>query len=375
VSGDAGASVWAELACVTEVVVMAIPGATWLVRVGVADGADLDAARLVDLRSDEQYVPLPGIAGGASTLGFAVPAGTRTADVQLDLGGRCVPLPTTPARRFARPQTSAPLDAQLDALELRTQLSRAERRAVELHIELRRRDAAVEKLRRECADTRAGAERWRARYRELRRDAALLVLSTKTADPPSPAPERPGSGWRVRSIVVAGVAMSLAAAAVGATVGRGDRSPAAVAPVQAAGTPAAAARIGDIPARWVRLYKRAGARYGLDWTMLAAVGSIESGHGDRKLVGVRSGSTASGAAGPAQFLADTWQRYGVDGDGDGVADPHDAADATFAMAAYLRASGAPQNWGRALWAYNRSDAYVRRVLQQAGVYRRLSRGA
>jgi hypothetical protein len=32
------------------------------------------------------------------------------------------------------------------------------------------------------------------------------------------------------------------------------------------------------------------------------------------------------------------------------------------MAAYLKASGAPQNWSRALYAYNHSEAYVQSVL-------------
>jgi hypothetical protein len=32
------------------------------------------------------------------------------------------------------------------------------------------------------------------------------------------------------------------------------------------------------------------------------------------------------------------------------------------MAAYLKASGAPQNWSAALYAYNHSNAYVDAVL-------------
>ena len=69
-----------------------------------------------------------------------------------------------------------------------------------------------------------------------------------------------------------------------------------------------------------------------------------------------------GAAGPAQFLASTWARYGVDADGQGTISPYDPADAITAMAAYLKASGAPEDWGAALFAYNHSTAYVADVL-------------
>src|SRR4051794_40811316 len=34
----------------------------------------------------------------------------------------------------------------------------------------------------------------------------------------------------------------------------------------------------DIPEAYLRLYRQAAARYGLDWSILAAVGSIETDH-------------------------------------------------------------------------------------------------
>jgi membrane-bound lytic murein transglycosylase B len=39
--------------------------------------------------------------------------------------------------------------------------------------------------------------------------------------------------------------------------------------------------------------------------------------------------------GPMQFIPGTWRLFGVDGDGDGVADPQDVEDASAATAAYL----------------------------------------
>ena len=117
-----------------------------------------------------------------------------------------------------------------------------------------------------------------------------------------------------------------------------------------------------IPSGYLHEYWRVAAEYGLDWTKLAAVGQIESDHGRSTAPGVRRGTNFAGAAGPAQFLASTWARFGVDADGRGAIDPYDPADAITAMAAYLKASGAPQHWGRALYAYNHSITYVRDVL-------------
>ena len=77
-----------------------------------------------------------------------------------------------------------------------------------------------------------------------------------------------------------------------------------------------------------------------------------------------------GAAGPAQFLTSTWQRFGVDADGRATISPYDPADAITAMAAYLKASGAPEDWTQALYTYN-SSAYVDAVL---GLSRRFVTG-
>lgn len=172
---------------------------------------------------------------------------------------------------------------------------------------------------------------------------------------------------RRRRVCVAVVACGLMTVAVFAL----DNDRAAVgAPVAPAGPSSAvgAASVGvglGVPAGYLSLYRRAAARYGLDWVYLAAVGSAESDHGRASLSGVRRGANAAGAAGPAQFVAATWQRFGVDANGDGRRDPHDPADAIFAMAAYLRASGAPENWTAALGAYNHSPAYVRAVMRTA----------
>jgi Transglycosylase SLT domain len=116
-----------------------------------------------------------------------------------------------------------------------------------------------------------------------------------------------------------------------------------------------------IPHRYLKLYVKVGNEYGLDWPMLAAVGQIESHSGTAKLPGVARGTNSAGAAGPAQFESPTWQRFGVDADGRGYISPYDPADAITAMAAYLKASGAPQNWNAALLTYNHSQQYASAV--------------
>jgi hypothetical protein len=116
---------------------------------------------------------------------------------------------------------------------------------------------------------------------------------------------------------------------------------------------------------YAQIYRRVGREYGLAWYMLEAVGTVESQNGTARMAGVESGANVAGAQGPAQFLPSTWARYGVDADAHGSIDPYDPADAITAMAAYLKASGAPQDWPQALYAYNHSWAYVEAVMSAA----------
>ncbi len=59
----------------------------------------------------------------------------------------------------------------------------------------------------------------------------------------------------------------------------------------------------DIPADYLVLYEQAGARFGLDWPVLAAVGKVETNHG-RNASGCAPNS--AGARGPMQFLPATF---------------------------------------------------------------------
>jgi soluble lytic murein transglycosylase-like protein len=108
----------------------------------------------------------------------------------------------------------------------------------------------------------------------------------------------------------------------------------------------------------LRFYRKAERRFEVRWKLLAAVNFVESAFGK-----VRSKSTA-GAQGPMQFIPSTWEAYGMGGD---VHDPHDAI---MGAANYLRASGAPENNRRALYAYNPSRSYVDAVLSYTRRIRR-----
>lgn len=79
------------------------------------------------------------------------------------------------------------------------------------------------------------------------------------------------------------------------------------------------------------------------------------------------GSTA-GAFGLAQFIPSSYLSFAVDGDGDGVVDLFNEADAVLSIARYLAAHGwgdEPRDARKALLAYNRSNPYVDAILAYA----------
>jgi hypothetical protein len=133
------------------------------------------------------------------------------------------------------------------------------------------------------------------------------------------------------------------------------------------GTPTAAAKT-TIPGNWMPILQAAEQHYGVPWNVLAGIASTETDFGRSNLPGVHSGANYAGAVGVMQFEPPTWAKYGVDADGDGKKDPYDPADAVFGAANYLRASGAPADINKAVFAYNHSPAYVAEVLGKAKRY-------
>jgi murein DD-endopeptidase MepM/ murein hydrolase activator NlpD len=110
------------------------------------------------------------------------------------------------------------------------------------------------------------------------------------------------------------------------------------------------------------LWNDAGAAYGIPWPVLAAINKIESNFGQNM------GPSSAGAIGWMQFLPSTWERWGVDADGDGVANPWNAADGIYSAARYLAAAGGQIDLARGIFAYNHADWYVQDVLELAETY-------
>lgn len=141
----------------------------------------------------------------------------------------------------------------------------------------------------------------------------------------------------------------------------------------------------------------------LRWTLVAAIGRVESNHGRHggsvldgagvavpgifgpRLNGVGTaritdsdrgaldGDTAfDRAVGPMQFIPATWRAVGVDGDGDGRKNPQDIDDAGMSTAAYLCAGDTdladPGDLNAAILRYNHSQAYVDLVTRIAKAY-------
>src|SRR4051812_34290486 len=109
---------------------------------------------------------------------------------------------------------------------------------------------------------------------------------------------------------------------------------------------------------------------GIDWSLLAGIGRVETNHARFRGAVLNSDGTSTPrimgpplngiqfafirdtdggswdgdssydrAVGPMQFIPATWRAYGVDGDGNGTADPFNINDASLGAANYLCRSG------------------------------------
>jgi Transglycosylase SLT domain len=124
------------------------------------------------------------------------------------------------------------------------------------------------------------------------------------------------------------------------------------------------------PATYLQLFRESAARYcpGMSWTVLAAIGQIESGDG------ANVGPSSAGAEGPMQFLPSTWQEWGISAFGEpGPPDVMDPYDAVPSAARLLCAAGAgtPAGLPGAILAYNHASWYVAKVLALAQQYARV----
>jgi Transglycosylase SLT domain len=138
--------------------------------------------------------------------------------------------------------------------------------------------------------------------------------------------------------------------------------------VQARTLPVVPARSTDRPGNYLQLYQDSAVVYcpGLSWTVLAAIGEIESGNG------ANDGPSSAGALGPMQFMPGTWAVWGTIGFGTaGPADIMNPYDAVPAAARLLCADGARNGSTglvSAVFDYNHATWYVSEVLDLAAEY-------
>ena len=161
----------------------------------------------------------------------------------------------------------------------------------------------------------------------------------------------------------------------------------------------------DVPAAALAAYRHAETAMAkenpgcqISWTLLAAIGRVESNHGrfggaqlsadgvSRPAIrgprldgagpfaairdsddGLLDGDKVwDRAVGQMQFLPGTWRSVARDGDGNGTKDPNDIDDAALGSAVYLCGAGGslanPEGMARAAFRYNHSDYYVQLVL-------------
>ena len=171
----------------------------------------------------------------------------------------------------------------------------------------------------------------------------------------------------MRGVASAIAAVGACAALVGAAV---VASAVSVLGVGSGAPSASSAATSRIPPAMLALYQEAAATCpGLPWTVLAAIGTVESDNGQSKLPGVHSGANDAGAEGPMQFLPATFATYDdpVPPGGADPPSPYDPTDAVYAAARLLCANGASggADIAAAVYAYDHTASYVAQVLALA----------
>jgi peptidoglycan DL-endopeptidase CwlO len=203
--------------------------------------------------------------------------------------------------------------------------------------------------------------------------------------------QQPGGSYRILVLAIIGVAglLLLGLLAVPVLVGTNLFFAAGAGcsgqQTGTAGQPATGAKAKAIPSGYLYWYQKVGQQYGVPWTILAGIGTVESDNGQTTLPGVHSGSNAFGAAGPMQIgiggaAGNVWGGLPVhpasevvngvatDEDGGPDASVYDPADAIAGAAKYLLAAQVQTNPSAAIFAYNHLQSYVQSVLYYASAY-------
>jgi hypothetical protein len=134
--------------------------------------------------------------------------------------------------------------------------------------------------------------------------------------------------------------------------------------------PVTKASSGQLPTTYLQLFQDSAAQYcpGLSWTVLAAIGQIESADG------TNDGPSPAGALGPMQFEPATWAVWGIDGFGQtgppDIMNPYDAVPSAARMLCADGAAAGGASLSAAIFDYNHADWYVSEVLGLAAEYAR-----
>ncbi len=225
--------------------------------------------------------------------------------------------------------------------------------------------------------------------------AATSTASAATGD----SPQLPDGTSLPADAVEAPASVSVPGViAPGVPAGSGD---AIVASSSANGIPAAALAAYQ---RAAQVIDAADTSCNIDWTLIAAIGRVESDHGryggntlsakgvstpgifgipldgsngtskisDTDAAQLDDDPVFDRAVGPMQFIPSTWSVVGVDGDGDGVRNPQDIDDAALATAVYLCSGDEDLSTlpgqRSSVYRYNHSQAYVDLVLSIMRAY-------
>lgn len=227
---------------------------------------------------------------------------------------------------------------------------------------------------------------------------ALMALSSADRTESKPPSAAPAADNHADHPLFAAAAPQPAAPAAMPGADAGTTDPASVDPAPVGPISLGTASLG-IPATVLAAYHRAADAVsktnpgcGLDWTVLAAIGKVESNHagnGDVTASGkarqpilgpaldgtngmamiLAAAGRPSGlggpyarAEGPMQFLPSTWAKWAADGTGDGTRDIQNVFDATLAAAHYLCAGNANLSTANglrdAILRYNPSLSYL-----------------
>jgi hypothetical protein len=132
--------------------------------------------------------------------------------------------------------------------------------------------------------------------------------------------------------------------------------------------PVASVSSSQLPTTYLELFQASAARYcpGLSWTVLAAIGQIESADG------ANVGPSTAGALGPMQFLPSTWKIWGTDGFGQtgppDIMNPYDAVPSAARLLCADGAAAGGRSLAGAIFDYNHANWYVNEVLALAAQY-------